>query len=99
MPLLTQGCTIHEVVDVELKEAWERFTRSRASVLGLVIIAPLILIGVFAPVVVPYHPKTVIEGTATKLSIVNALIPNQAVKVIIIPETNISRYILMPVTF
>lgn len=47
---------------MELKEAWERFTRSRASLLGLGIIAPLILIGVFAPVVVPYHPKNVIEG-------------------------------------
>jgi ABC-type dipeptide/oligopeptide/nickel transport system permease subunit len=47
---------------VELKEAWERFKRSKASVLGLSIIAPLIFIGIFAPVLVPYHPKVVVEG-------------------------------------
>ena len=51
---------------MELKEAWERFKRSKASLVGLAIIVPLVIIAIFVPVVAPYHPKSLIRGMSLK---------------------------------
>ncbi len=54
----------------EFSRAWRRFSANRIAVVGLVMVAILILMAVFAPLIAPYDPiEDIFRGHARRPSL------------------------------
>ncbi|MGD9375496.1 MAG: ABC transporter permease, partial [Anaerolineae bacterium] len=51
-------------VKVKTRSFWRSFLRSRAGVLGLIMLVSMVLIAVFAPWIAPYDPYEPVQATA-----------------------------------
>ncbi len=45
-----------------IKDAWKRLMRNRLAVLGMIILAILVLVAIFAPLIAPYNPTKINFG-------------------------------------